>query len=171
MTDCFLYIISFLPLRIFMALVQCLSNPFTIITKLKKLAEPSHMIDFCKLFLIINCCVTLTFIDTSMIYHIIRAQTIIKLYIFYNMLEVADRLLCSIGQDILDALFWTIIEPKRHRLLILPHLFFASIYVCKYINKHLLAVYFYLKLFFFESYAFHGYALLCDNLECCLQFP
>lgn len=45
------------------------------------------------------------------------------------MLEVADRLLSSIGQDILEALFWTAIEPKKNRLHILPHLFISSIYV------------------------------------------
>ena len=30
----------------------------------------------------------LNFIDISMVYHIIRGQAIIKLYIFFNMLEV-----------------------------------------------------------------------------------
>jgi hypothetical protein len=38
-------------------------------------------------------------------YHNIRGQAAIKLYVIYNMLEVADKLLGSIGQDILECLF------------------------------------------------------------------
>ena len=120
------------------------------------------MIDFSKLFLIVFCYYLLTFIDTSMVYHMIRAQTIIKLYIFFNMLEVgtffcfnngdfqkknrplifnqnqvADRLLCSIGQDILEALNWTIIQPNKSKILILPHLFISSIYVCMCVRHQL----------------------------------
>lgn len=38
-------------------------------------------------------------------YHNIRGQAAIKLYVIYNMLEVFDRLLSALGQDILDCLF------------------------------------------------------------------
>ena len=31
-------------------------------------------------------------------YHVIRGQAVIKLYIFFNMLDVGDRLLASFGQ-------------------------------------------------------------------------
>lgn len=30
----------------------------------------------------------MNYVDTSMIYHIIKSQSVIKLYIFFNMLEV-----------------------------------------------------------------------------------
>jgi hypothetical protein len=56
--------------------------------------------------------VALQFVDTSVMYHLVRGQAVIKLYIFYNMLEVADKLLSSFGQDILDALYWTATEPS-----------------------------------------------------------
>ena len=36
--------------------------------------------------------------DFSVIYHTIRGQELLKLYIIYNMLEVADRLVASVGQ-------------------------------------------------------------------------
>ena len=45
---------------------------------------------------------------------------------------MADRLLSTIGQDILDALFWTATEPrgrKREHLGTLPHLLLAIVYV------------------------------------------
>jgi len=38
-------------------------------------------------------------------YHNIRGQAAIKLYVIYNVLEVSDRLLAAIGQDILECLF------------------------------------------------------------------
>ena len=47
------------------------------------------------------------------------------------MLEVAERLLCTIGHDVLEALFWTATEPNKPKYLVLPHLFLSIIYICK----------------------------------------
>ncbi|KAI5923427.1 eukaryotic membrane protein family-domain-containing protein [Camillea tinctor] len=44
-------------------------------------------------------------LDASRMYHFIRAQSSMKLYVIYNILEVGDRLLSAIGQDILECLF------------------------------------------------------------------
>ena len=63
----------------------------------------------------------------------VKSQSIIKLYMFYNMLEVGDKLMSSFGQDSLDALHWTATEPrrrKRQHLGTLPHFFLATVYVC-----------------------------------------
>lgn len=71
-------------------------------------------------------------VDTNMLYHMVKSQSVIKLYIFYNMLEVGDRLFSAFGQDTIDALFWTATEPrgrKREHLGVIPHLLFAIIYV------------------------------------------
>ena len=38
-------------------------------------------------------------------YHSIRGQAAIKLYVIYNVLEVCDRLFSALGQDILECLF------------------------------------------------------------------
>jgi hypothetical protein len=43
--------------------------------------------------------------DASRMYHSIRGQAAIKLYVIYNVIEVFDRLLSAIGQDILECLF------------------------------------------------------------------
>ncbi|MBW0530293.1 hypothetical protein O181_070008 [Austropuccinia psidii MF-1] len=57
-------------------------------------------------FLIILVCITLHHItDASRMYHSVRGQETIKLYVIFNVLEIADRLCCSFGQDILDSLF------------------------------------------------------------------
>lgn len=44
-------------------------------------------------------------VDTSKIYHKIRNQSSIKLYVMFGVLEISDKLLSTIGQDILNVLF------------------------------------------------------------------
>lgn len=44
-------------------------------------------------------------LDPSRIYHSIRGQNVLKLYVIFNMLEICDKLCSSVGVDILDALF------------------------------------------------------------------
>jgi hypothetical protein len=45
------------------------------------------------------------YFDASRMYHWIRGQAAIKLYVIYNVLEVSDRLLAALGQDVLECLF------------------------------------------------------------------
>jgi hypothetical protein len=45
------------------------------------------------------------YFDASRMYHWIRGQAAIKLYVIYNVLEVSDRLFAAIGQDVLECLF------------------------------------------------------------------
>jgi hypothetical protein len=35
------------------------------------------------------CVYAMTYVDTSVMYHLIKSQSVIKLYLFYNMLEVS----------------------------------------------------------------------------------
>jgi len=42
--------------------------------------------------------------DVSVIYHSIRSQEVVKLYALFSVLELCDKLLCSFGADILEAL-------------------------------------------------------------------
>jgi hypothetical protein len=51
-----------------------------------------------------SCFILLRF-DASKMYHNIRGQSAIKLYVIYNVLEVCDRLLSAMGQDVLECLF------------------------------------------------------------------
>jgi hypothetical protein len=46
-------------------------------------------------------------------YHNIRGQAAIKLYVIYNVLEVGDRLLSAIGQDVLECLFSREVLERR----------------------------------------------------------
>lgn len=67
--------------------------------------EPDDKADILKGFLMICTCVILSSLDASRMYHWIRGQNAIKLYVIYNVLEVGDRLLSAIGQDVLECLF------------------------------------------------------------------
>ncbi|KAJ9235277.1 hypothetical protein DTO169E5_6243 [Paecilomyces variotii] len=66
---------------------------------------PDDKADILKGLLMIATCCVLMFFDASRVYHWIRGQAAIKLYVIYNVLEVSDRLLSAIGQDVLECLF------------------------------------------------------------------
>ncbi|KAH8705051.1 eukaryotic membrane protein family-domain-containing protein [Talaromyces proteolyticus] len=67
--------------------------------------QPDDKADILKGLLMVCTCIILTYFDASRIYHWIRGQNAIKLYVIYNVLEVGDRLLSAIGQDVLECLF------------------------------------------------------------------
>lgn len=152
LTDAFLYVFTFLPIRMFLALLEMrpvsalgasptprssqrklfpgLTN--TSFRKSTRRLGPAHICDLLKGILMILCGVCLNYVDTSRMYHVIRGQAVIKLYIFFNMLDVGDRLLASFGQDILDALFWTATEQrgrKREHIGTVPHFVLAIVYI------------------------------------------
>ncbi|KAI5778391.1 eukaryotic membrane protein family-domain-containing protein [Geopyxis carbonaria] len=66
---------------------------------------PSHKADILKgMVLFISCWYLMRF-DASKIYHSVRGQSGIKLYVIYNMLDFSDRLAASLGVDIFECLF------------------------------------------------------------------
>lgn len=128
--DVFLFIFTFLPLRLLLA-------AFTVLRRLcssthRNLLDPVQKIDILKAIILVTVISLMQYIDTSVIYHVVRIQSVIKLYVVYNMLDMADKLLASFGQDVLDALYWTATEPrgrKREHVGILPHLILSLVYV------------------------------------------
>ncbi|KAL2354883.1 eukaryotic membrane protein family-domain-containing protein [Cryomyces antarcticus] len=66
---------------------------------------PNHKADILKGLLVLASCVILMRFDASRMYHSIRGQAAIKLYVIYNVLEICDRLFSALGQDILECLF------------------------------------------------------------------
>lgn len=129
-SDAFLFMFTFLPLRFLMALWHFVTLPCRSQSRL----SPPEICDILKVVILTVSSLLMMFVDTSVMYHVVRGQAVIKLYIFYNMLEVADKLFSSFGQDILDALFWTATETKtktrkRDRLGFLTHLLMSIVYV------------------------------------------
>lgn len=66
---------------------------------------PDDKADILKGLLIIFTSLMLLQFDASKMYHWVRGQAAIKLYVIYNILEVCDRLFSAIGQDVLECLF------------------------------------------------------------------
>ncbi|XP_065110819.1 transmembrane anterior posterior transformation protein 1 homolog [Paramisgurnus dabryanus] len=129
--DVFLYVFTLLPLRVLLALIRLLTLPCCGLSG-SRILQPAQVCDVLKGFIMILCYFMMHYVDYAMMYHLIRGQSVIKLYIIYNMLEVADRLFSSFGQDILDALYWTATEPKerkRAHIGVIPHFFMAVLYV------------------------------------------
>jgi Eukaryotic membrane protein family len=67
----------------------------------------STVIDLMHLSVFVFTSMVLASFDISYIYHNIRGQSVIKLYVVFNVMEIFDRLCCSFGVDILDSLGWT----------------------------------------------------------------
>lgn len=130
--DAFLFLFTFLPIRAVFAVVSIIR---WVIARL--LFFPDVQIDkgqLCDLFramMIFTCLGALSLVDISMLYHLIRGQSVIKLYFIYNLLEILDYLCCSFGNDVMDALFWITIRPKnkkREHLGTLYHWILGCIY-------------------------------------------
>ncbi|XP_031646118.1 transmembrane anterior posterior transformation protein 1 homolog isoform X5 [Oncorhynchus kisutch] len=140
--DAFLYVFTLLPLRVLLALLHLVTLPCCSLgakvcpycnrSSGSRLLQPAQVCDILKGLIMVLCYSMMHYVDYSMMYHLIRGQSVIKLYIIYNMLEVADRLFSSFGQDILDALYWTATEPKerkRDSIGVIPHFLMAVFYV------------------------------------------
>ncbi|XP_052010367.1 transmembrane anterior posterior transformation protein 1 homolog isoform X3 [Xyrauchen texanus] len=128
--DAFLYVFTLLPLRTLLAFLRLLTIPCCSLGS--RFMQPAQVCDLLKGLIMVLCYSMMHYVDYAMMYHMIRGQSVIKLYIIYNMLEVADRLFSSFGQDILDALYWTATEPKsrkRAHIGVIPHFFMAVFYV------------------------------------------
>lgn len=152
--DTFLFVFTLLPVRFLLScwflisrsLNQFLSRFFLhqrhprfsgdhLLHNHNSLLQPAEVCDLLRGLILISATVLISYVDTSILYHNIKSQSVIKLYIFFNMLEVFDKLMSTFGCDILDALFWTATEPvhqhdrNKQRFGILSHLFAAILYV------------------------------------------
>ncbi|OQR67171.1 protein TAPT1-like [Tropilaelaps mercedesae] len=144
--DAFLFVFTLLPIRFALSSMLAASNLLKRgVNKVlkrgspthlsKRLLQPAEICDLLKGLIIVIVALLASFVDTSILYHVVKTQSVIKLYIFFNMLEVADRLFSNFGQDIIDALLWTATEPRgrqsdgRRRFGLLKHFLMAVTYV------------------------------------------
>ncbi|KAL7542817.1 hypothetical protein ACHAXR_012140 [Thalassiosira sp. AJA248-18] len=70
-------------------------------------------------------------ISIGKLYHWIRGQAMLKLYVLIAIVEVFDRLLCSFGQDAWDSLYWNTTKRPWH-----PRMFVSLIVVGIYVTIH-----------------------------------
>jgi hypothetical protein len=102
--DGFLYNFTILPIRATFAASRIVSRLVRgqSITPL----PPAHVQTLLRLILMIVPSIVLMIgTDSSKMYHAVRGQDTIKLYVIFNALEIGDRLCCAFGQDVLDTLF------------------------------------------------------------------
>lgn len=99
---------------------------------------PAHVQSLMRMALIvIPALILLCGTDASKMYHSVRGQDTIKLYVIFNALEIGDRLCCAFGQDVIDTLFardtLTYTDKRRKRDHVRPVFFFtlSLAYVCE----------------------------------------
>jgi hypothetical protein len=109
--DAFLHLFTILPLKILIILFN-LCNRYILVYVyripqigggLKHLTQQQKS-DLLNGLLIICACFLLQNVDASRLYHSIRGQAIIKLYVIFNALEICDKLASAFGHDIMDSL-------------------------------------------------------------------
>ena len=71
-----------------------------------------HQCDVARGLLFLWTLVALTWISTADVYHYIRVQNMMKLYVIFNITSIFERLLASIGDDIMDALCTSITKAS-----------------------------------------------------------
>ncbi|ORY54081.1 eukaryotic membrane protein family-domain-containing protein [Leucosporidium creatinivorum] len=106
--DSFLYTFTILPLRLITAFFHLLANVYhnTLTRGRRRYLRLSHKCDLTKAAILAGTLFLLhRMTDASKMYHSVRGQDTIKLYVLFNVLEIADRLCCSFGQDLQDSLF------------------------------------------------------------------
>eukprot|EP00557_Chaetoceros_sp_GSL56_P003288 CAMPEP_0176499868 /NCGR_PEP_ID=MMETSP0200_2-20121128/13190_1 /TAXON_ID=947934 /ORGANISM="Chaetoceros sp., Strain GSL56" /LENGTH=849 /DNA_ID=CAMNT_0017898383 /DNA_START=482 /DNA_END=3031 /DNA_ORIENTATION=- len=75
-------------------------------------------------------------ISLGRLYHWIRGQAMLKLYVLMAMVEVFDRLMCSFGQDALDSLYWNTTRRPYH-----PRMIASTMVVLVYATVHSLILF------------------------------
>lgn len=146
--DCFLYLFTLLPLKWLQFLVNHFRHgSFRELWELILHQSPSarspgkrrRMIPskaradarqwslwlFSRIVVLLAGTTALCFVDMSRMYHYIRGQSVLKLYVIFNMLQICDRMFASFGEDILEALY---VGGRRGHLWML-HLAAACLYV------------------------------------------
>ncbi|OQR82328.1 hypothetical protein ACHHYP_16223 [Achlya hypogyna] len=107
--DSFIYVFTYLPLRILLALASA-----AVSLCYKRTFRRSHMHDVLLAIIMVLSTTVLYMVDMSRVYHLIRGQALIKLYVLFTMLEIVDKLFSSLGQDVLDAMYFTVkYQPRR----------------------------------------------------------
>lgn len=146
--DLFLFHFTLLPLRC----VAALATLFGACARYSVKFTNAHVYDLIKGALLVTAATALGSVQVSRVYHYIRGEAIIKLYVIFNILEIFDKLACSLGQDVMDGLYRTTrdhiviggsgvpLPPKTRRRAALRLAFHFSVAVC-YVVAHALILF------------------------------
>ncbi|CAH1412759.1 unnamed protein product [Lactuca virosa] len=99
--DSFLSLLTIMPIRLLTSSWRLLK------TRQLKSLSAADLSDFGCFLMLASGIILLQQTDISLIYHMIRGQGTIKLYVVYNVLEIFDKLCQNFGGDVLQTLFNT----------------------------------------------------------------
>ncbi|KAK9065056.1 hypothetical protein SSX86_016439 [Deinandra increscens subsp. villosa] len=99
--DSFLSLLTIMPIRLITTSWRLLR------TRQFKMLSAAELSDFGCFLMLASGVILLQQTDISLIYHMIRGQGTIKLYVVYNVLEIFDKLCQNFGGDVLQTLFNT----------------------------------------------------------------
>ncbi|KAG5355172.1 Endoplasmic reticulum membrane protein 65 [Yarrowia sp. B02] len=97
--DSFLYTVTIMPLKVVSVLWKVAKRRST------RHVTMTNMSDLLKAIVVLSTMTFLLLIDTSKLYHNIRGQNAMKLYVMFNVLEITDKLCAAWGLDVLESLF------------------------------------------------------------------
>jgi hypothetical protein len=124
--DAYLYVFTFLPIRVaFSTMLLIWEFNAYVYQKLKqhtpiidimglgglstyftgRVFHRTNAYDIMRALLLVLGAYALSFLHMSRVYHYIRQQTTIKLYVLTGMMEIFDKLLGSFGQDAFDSMY------------------------------------------------------------------
>ena len=114
-TDSFLFVFTYFPLRAIWAIVLLVFRTLSIIIpsscvkhtlKFSEQFSRVHVYLIIRLFILILAAYAIGFMDMSRAYHYIKMLSFMRLYVIFNLLDIFDKLLTALGQDIFDSLHW-----------------------------------------------------------------
>jgi hypothetical protein len=129
-TDILLHELSFTPAQVFRALPR--------LSQWNRALSVTEQCDILRFtLLVINVFLVVVFIDVSYMYHYIRGESFLKLYVIFNMLEMFERWFRSVGVDLFDLLMASVRHSWRS---LLPKFLTTLAYCFVHSIMHLLRV-------------------------------
>ena len=122
--DSYLYMFTVLPIRFvwscLLLLIKLLVGPGKQAQNPQFQFHRRHLYQLIQVFILfVIYQYVLVPISIGKLYHWIRGQAMIKLYVIIAMVEIFDRLFSSLGQDCLDSMYWnTVSRPRSKRFLV-----------------------------------------------------
>lgn len=104
--NCFLYYFTIVPIRLALG---CLKK-----SRFQKVYRERTLLS-----LIICASIMLSSLDTSRVYHRIKGQSAVKLYMMFGVLEMGDKMLSSVGQDLLATVLSSKNQKNKPKLVVL----------------------------------------------------
>ena len=109
--ELFLYVFTYLPLRALWAVLLLVGKIITyplqhVFPTVQNLFARQHVYILLRTFTLIIAAWSIGYLDMSRAYHYIKMLSFMRLYVIFNLLDIFDKLLTALGQDIFDSLHW-----------------------------------------------------------------